>query len=100
MAVGLLAFGADHGEKVQITLPAEVQVENLPQSQSTQSDYAICKVQRTSNGKVLEFRRDFAINGISFPVAEYPKLKSFFDKVHTNDEEQVTLRTTPVAASN
>ncbi|HEY6971098.1 MAG TPA: DUF3857 domain-containing protein [Candidatus Angelobacter sp.] len=87
-------------EKVQITLPAEVQVENLPQSQSTQSDYAICKVQRTSNGKVLELRRDFAINGISFPVAEYPKLKSFFDKVHVNDEEQVTLRTTPVAASN
>ena len=77
-----------------------MQVENLPQSQPAQSDYALCNVQRTANGNVLELRRDFAINGISFPLPEYPKLKSFFEKVHSNDEEQVTLRTAPAAASN
>jgi hypothetical protein len=85
-------------EKVQITLPPEVQVESLPQSEPAQTDFAICKVQRKVNGNTLEILRDFALGGISFPVAEYPKLKSFFEKVHANDEEQIALRTTPAAA--
>jgi len=87
-------------DRVQITLPPEVQVENLPQSQPVQSDFGICNVQRTAKGNVLELQRDFAIGGISFPLPDYPKLKSFFEKVRSNDEEQVTLRTSPVAASN
>jgi len=87
-------------ERMQITLPADVEVENIPQSQPASADFAICKVQRTVKGNVMELTRDFAINGISFPVTDYPALKTFFDKVHSNDEEQVTLRTAPAAASN
>ena len=87
-------------DKMQITLPPDMQVENLPQSQPARSDFAICNVQRTAKGNVLELTRDFAINDISFPVKDYPSLKSFFDKMHTNDEEQITLRTAPVAANN
>lgn len=87
-------------EKLQITLPPEVQVENMPQSQPASTDFGLCKVQRALKGNVLELTRDFAIAGISFPLPEYPALKSFFDKVHTNDDEQITLRTGQVAASN
>ena len=87
-------------EKVQITLPSEVQVENMPQSQPASTDFGLCKVQRAVKGNVLELTRDFAVAGISFTVPEYPALKSFFDKVHTNDDEQITLRTGQVAASN
>ena len=87
-------------DRIQIALLPDVQVENLPQSQPAKADFAICSVQRTSKGNILDLRRDFAINGISFLLPEYPKLKSFFEKVHTNDEEQVTLQTAPVAAQS
>jgi hypothetical protein len=86
-------------DKVAITLPPDVQVENLPQGQKANSDFALCFVERATNGNVLELKRDFAIAGVSFPLNLYPELKSFFDTVHRNDDEQVTLRTAPVAAS-
>lgn len=80
-------------EKVQITLPQDVQVESLPQSEPVETDFGSCNIQRAAKGNVLEIFRDFAIGGMSFPVTEYPKLKSFFEKVHTNDDEQITLQT-------
>lgn len=86
-------------DKVLITLPQDVQVENLPQGQKANSEFALCYVERATNGNVLELKRDFAIAGVSFPLNLYPALKSFFDTVHRNDDEQVTLRTAPVAAS-
>lgn len=85
-------------QKVQITLPADVQVENLPHNEPVKADFAVCGVQRTAKGNVLELRRDFAIASNSFPLKDYPALKSFFEKVHASDEEQVTLQVTPVAA--
>lgn len=80
-------------EKVQITLPSDVQVESLPQSEPVKADFGICSIQRTAKGNMLEIFRDFAIGGMSFPLTEYPKLKSFFEKVRTNDDEQITLQT-------
>lgn len=79
-------------EKTQITLPPDVQVENLPQNEPVKTDFAVCGVQRTVKGNVLELRRDFALGGNSFPLKDYPALKSFFEKVHSADEEQVTLK--------
>jgi len=86
-------------DRVVITLPPDVHLENLPQAQTAKADFAICSVQRTLTGNVLELRRDFALGGNVFLLTEYPKLKSFFDQVHSNDDEQVTLQTTPVTAS-
>jgi Domain of Unknown Function with PDB structure (DUF3857)/Transglutaminase-like superfamily len=86
-------------DKVLITLPQDVQVENLPQGQKANSEFAICYLERTANGNVLQFKRDFAIAGVSFPLNLYPALKTFFETVHRNDDEQVILRTAAVAAS-
>lgn len=87
-------------DKVVITLPPEVQVENLPQGQKANADFAVCYVERSASGNVLQLKRDFAIGGVSFPLNLYPTLKTFFDSVHRNDDEQVTLRLATVAASN
>jgi hypothetical protein len=87
-------------DKVTITLPPEVQLENLPTAQRANADFAICNVDRTASGARLELRRDFVIAGISFPLTDYPKLRTFFQTVHANDDDQITLRTTAVAASN
>lgn len=87
-------------DKVVITLPPDVQVENLPQGQKANTDFAVCYVERSAAGNVLQLKRDFAIGGVSFPLNLYPTLKTFFDTVHRNDDEQVTLRLAAVAASN
>ncbi len=79
-------------DRATITLPSGVQVENLPYSEPAETDFALCRVQRNVRGQTLDFQRDFAINGIAFTVAEYPIVKAFFEKLHSNDDEQVVLR--------
>jgi hypothetical protein len=86
-------------DRVVINLPADLHLENLPQAQAANAEFAVCSVQRNLTGNVLELRRDFALGGYAFAAADYPKLKSFFEQVHTNDDQQVTLQITPVTAS-
>jgi hypothetical protein len=87
-------------DRAVITLPSGVQVENLPYSAPAETDFALCRVQRTARGQTLDFQRDFAINGFAFAVAEYPVVKAFFEKLHSNDDEQVVLRIASAAATN
>lgn len=87
-------------DKVTIAVPPDLQLENLPQGQKANSEFAICYIERSFKNNVLELRRDFVIAGISFPLAIYPKLKSFFETVHANDDDQITLRVGAVAATN
>jgi hypothetical protein len=84
-------------DTVQITVPATLQVENLPQTQPLRTDFAIYTADRTAKGKVVELRRDFAIGGFAFQLKEYPALKSFYEKVRSGDEEQVILQAAAIA---
>jgi hypothetical protein len=43
-------------------------------------------------------KRALVINGILFPVAQYPELKGFFDKVLAADQEQLVLQSTVATA--
>ena len=43
-------------------------------------------------------KRALVVNGIMFPVAQYPELKGFFDKVLAADQEQLVLQNTVAAA--
>ncbi len=44
-------------------------------------------------------KRALVINGIMFPVAQYPELKGFFDKVlAAADQEQLVLQSTVATA--
>ena len=79
-------------DKVQITLPANLQVESLPKAQSVNEDFGIYTANRTSKGKVLELQRDFAIGGFAFQLPHYPALKSFYEKIKSGDEEQIVLQ--------
>lgn len=87
-------------DTVQITVPADLQVENLPQTQPVKTDFAIYTAERTAKGKLLELRRDFAIGGFAFQLPDYPALKSFYEKVKAGDEEQVVLQAASIANSN
>jgi hypothetical protein len=43
-------------------------------------------------------KRALVVNGIMFPVAQYPELKGFFDKVLAADQEQLVLQNTVASA--
>jgi hypothetical protein len=43
-------------------------------------------------------KRALVVNGIMFPVAQYPELKGFFDKVLAADQEQLVLQSTVATA--
>jgi len=43
-------------------------------------------------------KRALVVNGIMFPVAQYPELKGFFDKVQTADQEQLVLQAASATA--
>ncbi len=78
---------------VIVTLPANLRVENLPQTQPVKTDYARYKVDRTAKGNVLTFQRDLAMAGFAFPVDQYLSLKTFYEGVNSGDGEQVVLTT-------
>jgi hypothetical protein len=87
-------------DQVQVTLPPTVQLENLPASDEARTEFSMCNVRRAATGNSLSFHRDFAIAGIAFPLDMYPMLKSFFEKVRSNDDAPVMLKVAAVSAAN
>ena len=82
-------------DDVQITFPASLRVENLPQTQPVQTDFSFYRSKRNAAGNVLSFTRDFAMGGIAFTKDLYPQLKSFYAGVVSGDSEQVVLTSAP-----
>lgn len=78
-------------DDVQITFPAGLHVENLPQTKPVQTDFSFYRAQRTVAGNVLAMTRDFAMGGIAFLQSDYPALKAFYAGVVAGDSEQVVL---------
>ncbi|MBZ5529942.1 MAG: DUF3857 and transglutaminase domain-containing protein [Acidobacteriia bacterium] len=78
-------------DDVQISLPPDYKVEDLPRTQPIQTDFAIFKFERTSTGNSIHFRRDFAIANMAFPVQAYPELRTLFGGVSAGDSQQVVL---------
>jgi hypothetical protein len=80
-------------DDVQISLPTNLRVESVPQTQPIKSDFAFYDFKRTAKGNVLALSRDFAMGGIAFLPKDYDALRSFFAGVASGDSEQVVLTT-------
>ena len=78
-------------DDVQISVPPVLRVENMPQTQPVQTDFAFYSLKRTANGNLLVFNRDFAMGGIAFRQGDYDQLRKFFAGVTSGDSEQVIL---------
>ena len=53
---------------------------------------------RSFSGNQFVSKRALVVNGIMFPVAQYPELKGFFDKVLAADQEQLVLQSSVATA--
>lgn len=93
-------------DKVKIGLPAGLQVETLPKAQSEtlvsadgKAAFAVYKTNFQQQGTVVTFDRDLALAAFAFTADYYPKLKTFFEKVKSSDDQPAILRSS-AAASN
>ncbi len=80
-------------DDVEITLPAGMQADSLPQVKPVTTDFAAYRQEVTLSGSSLSMHRDFAIGGIAFPLSLYRELKTFFSAAQSGDEEQAVFKT-------
>src|SRR5580765_7612410 len=78
-------------DETQITFPATLQMETLPEAQPIRTDYSICKVQYSANGNTITISRDFGMGGIAFKQEDYAELRKFFAGVSTVDSQSLVL---------
>ena len=50
------------------------------------------EISGSQQGSEAEVKRRLVINGLMFPVQYYTALRSFFNTVKSNDEEQIVLQ--------
>jgi len=87
-------------DQVQITLPPNITVDGLPQGGDVPYvPDADCIVKFVSRGNIYAYGRLFRLASNFYTAAEYPALRSFYQKVSANDQEQLALKMVPVAAA-
>lgn len=81
-------------DQVTIVLPANLDIENVPQNEHFKLTYAVYTSEWTPNpkDKTVTVVRDLANADYIFPLTEYTALKDFYDKVKSSDEQQAILR--------
>ena len=88
-------------DEIHMTLPAGVQVENLPANAVQKLEYALYKTEQKPEGtNGIIALRDLVMAGMAFPANMYPEVKGFYDKVKAGDDQQVILKAAAHAAGN
>ena len=73
-------------------------MEALPSGQDVALPSTHFASTRSFTNNVFVSKRALVINGVFFPITDYPKLKDFFGKVQAADEEQLVLQESAVTA--
>ena len=83
----------------QLALPPNMTLESVPKGDTVplmpNADY-IAKF--ASEGNVFAYGRLLMLRKVVYSAAEYPALRSFFQNVSTDDQQQVALKVTPESA--
>lgn len=87
-------------DEVQLTLPTNFTVENLPGENAftlpSQADYTAKFI---SKGNIFAYGRRLRVASVYYKAADYPALHGFFQKVSSDDQEQVALTVAPLATT-
>lgn len=82
-------------DEVSIELPAGFSLDHVdPPTALSKDEASHYKPTLTTEGRAVVYKRHFSFGGknsILFPVEEYVRLKTYFDKVHQQDNHTVTL---------
>ena len=84
-------------DDVKITLPVDLEVEDLPANVSIKLDYAIYKADRRQEKNVIISSRSLAISAFSIGTTKYKEIKEFYDKAKEYDDQQILLKRATIA---
>jgi hypothetical protein len=86
-------FPNEQIDDVKFRAPAGYKVETLPASKAIKPGSVVSyEISASQQGSEIEVKRHLVINGLFFPVEYYASLRSFFNTVKSNDEEQIVLQ--------
>ncbi|HXH49104.1 MAG TPA: DUF3857 and transglutaminase domain-containing protein [Terriglobia bacterium] len=80
---------------IQITLPPEYQVEELPPAVDFQSDFGEYKAGVSVEKNVIQYTRMLRIDRILLPATQIDSLKAFFQGISTDEQSFAILRRIP-----
>jgi hypothetical protein len=88
-------------DEFHVSLPANVQIENLPANDLQKLEYAAYKSDQKPEGTNGIFaRRELVMGGMVFPTEKYTELRSFYDKVRAGDDQTAVLKAVGRAEGN
>jgi len=70
-------------------------VERVPSPQRLREKFASYQFSTVLQGTQLQMKRLVSMDGYYFPVAQYSRLRDFYDFVRANDEEMTVLKAAP-----
>jgi hypothetical protein len=94
------SYPADVQDNVKLEMPAGFQTESLPSENKIDSGIAHYELSAKKEGNTLELKRLFKIGDYFFPVQQYAPVKTFFERVRSADETQITLKPVSTAQAN
>jgi hypothetical protein len=78
-------------DETTIIFPPSFQVENLPEVQPVQTDYALYTMTDIKVRNSVKINRTYIMGGIAFHQNEYANLRKFFEGVNAGDTQSLVL---------
>ena len=87
-------------DDVKLHVPAEFKIESVPPAKQVKPGVVSYEISAAQQGSVVEVKRLLVLDGLVFPVSNYPTLRNFFNAVKTNDDAQIVLQNAESAKNN
>jgi len=88
-------------DELHITLPPNMQIENLPANDAQKLEYAIYRSEQKPEGSNgIYVKRDLVMGGMAFPPNMYQEVKGFYDRVKAGDDQEAILKGASYAEGN
>ena len=91
-------FAYEEIDTLVLQIPEGYSAEAVPAAQDIKLSATRFATSRTFANNQFISKRVLIVNGIIFPLPQYPELKDFFGKLQAADDEQLVLQNTAVTA--
>jgi len=86
-------------DDIHIEIPKGLEPENLPPAKRVDQAFGQYAILSTKDADGLHIQRKFTMGSMIFENEYYPYLRAFYNDVGLGDEQQLVLRSAPVAAN-
>jgi hypothetical protein len=87
-------------DDAKLTAPNGYKIEAIPAAKHLKPGFISYEISAAQEANVIEVKRLLVIDGLMFPVKDYPALRNFFNLVKSNDETQIVLQNAESAKNN